>query len=76
MNRVSPNPLVQRALSVVEKKIGTEELCRRLDATEHLVRAWQLGHAAMPEPKFLRLVDILTELDTSWMDWDEAKPQK
>jgi len=73
---MSSNPLVQRALDVVEKKIGTGELCRRLGAPEHLVRAWQLGHATMPEYKFLRLVDILTELDASWMDWDEANPRK
>ena len=30
----------------------------------------------MPEYKFLRLVDILTELDPSWVDWDKANPRE
>jgi len=38
----------------------------RIGAPQTLVRAWQLGHARMPEYKFLRLVDILTELDPQW----------
>lgn len=29
----------------------------------------------MPEYKFLRLVDILMELDASWVEWDEAQPK-
>ena len=76
MNRLPANPLIKRALDVVEKKIGTEALCSRLGASEHLVRAWQFGHTTMPQNKFLQLVDILTELDASWTEWDEANPER
>lgn len=76
MKRVEPSPLISRTLEVVEKKIGIQELCLRLGSPEHLIRAWLLGHASMPEYKFLRLVDLLTELDATWTDWDEAKPRQ
>jgi hypothetical protein len=75
MDRLPANPLVGRALDVVEKKIGIRELCHRLVAPEAAIRAWRLGHSRMPDSKFLQLVDILTELDPSWTDWDEAQPK-
>ena len=76
MQRLPASPLVSRALAVAEKRLGMEELCRRLVAPEALLQAWRLGHSTMPEYKFLRLVDILTELDPSWVEWDELKPRK
>ena len=48
------------------------ELVWRLQAAEETIRAWRDGHATMPQYKFLRLVDILTELDPSWRDWDRS----
>jgi hypothetical protein len=69
-------PLIMRALEVAERYLGTEELCRRLVVPEALVRAWQAGQATMPQYKFLRLVDLLTELDPSWTEWDEASKNK
>jgi hypothetical protein len=75
MQRLAASPLVARALAVAEKHLGTEELCRRLVAPETMIRAWGIGHTTMPEHKFLRLVDILTELDPSWVEWDELKPR-
>ena len=30
----------------------------------------------MPEYKFLLLVDILTEIEPQWVDWDEIDPTK
>jgi hypothetical protein len=75
VKRLPSNPLISRALEVLEKKLGREELCIRINAPEALIRAWQFGHASMPEHKFLRLVDILTELDATWTEWDEAKPE-
>jgi hypothetical protein len=75
VKRVDPAPLIARALDVAEKHLGIEELCHRLVVPEAEIRAWRFGHAAMPEYKFLRLVDILTELDPSWVDWDEAQPK-
>ena len=38
------------------------------------IRAWQFGHAIMPERKFLRLVDILIELDPTWVDTLKLPP--
>ena len=72
MKRMAASPLIVRSLDVAEKYLGVDELCRRLVVPEATLRAWRLGQAAMPEYKFLRLVDILTELDPSWTDWDES----
>ena len=66
MNRVAVSPLITKGIEIAQGRLGVDELCERLDAPETLVRAWQLGHVAMPESKFLRLVDILTELDPKW----------
>jgi len=38
----------------------------RLGSPAESIKAWSLGHATMPERKFLALVDILTELDPDW----------
>ena len=62
-----------KGLEIAEKRLGMEELSRRLGAPEPTIRAWRFGHATMPEYKFLRLVDILTELDPDWTD--QAKPK-
>lgn len=62
-------------MDVAEKRLGTRELCRRLVAPEAMIRAWCSGQATMPKYKFLQLVDVLTELDPSWHDWDEAEPK-
>jgi hypothetical protein len=75
MDRLPANPLVGRALDVAEGKLGIRELCRRLVAPEAVIRSWRLGQTNMPEYKFLQLVDILTEIDPTWTDWDEARPK-
>jgi hypothetical protein len=41
-------------------------LARQLNAPWNAVKLWRTGHLEMPEYMFLRLVDILTELDPSW----------
>ena len=69
---MSVSPLIVRALEVAEKHLGMKELCRRMVVPEDSIRAWKLGHATMPQYKFLRLVDILTELDPDWKEWDDA----
>jgi hypothetical protein len=76
VNRLPASPLIARALIVAETKLGKEELCRRLVAPESSIRAWRSGYATMPEYKFLRLVDILTELDPSWNEWDALNAQQ
>ena len=47
-----------------------EELAKRLGAPDTLIQAWRFGHATMPEAKFLKLVDILTDLAISWDEWN------
>ena len=76
MNRMRASPLIARALDVAEKRIGLAELCQKLAVPEATIRAWRFGHTAMPEYKFHQLVDILTDLDVSWTEWDEFKPPK
>ena len=73
MKRLPASPLIARSLEIAEKKLGSRELAARLGAAEDTVRAWRDGHATMPQYKFLRLVDILTELDPSWQDWDNEQ---
>lgn len=72
MNRLPASPLVMRGLEIAEKCLGIEALCSRLGATESSVRGWRFGHADMPEPKFLLLVDLLAELDPQWVRREQA----
>jgi hypothetical protein len=52
-----------RALAVAEKRLGIEALCGRLGAPEATVRDWQSGMTEMPDKDFLRLVDIVTDIE-------------
>lgn len=58
-----PSPLVRRALAAAEKRLGIQGLCDRLGAPEALVRAWQSGAIEMPDKDFLRLIDIVTDIE-------------
>lgn len=71
MNRIPSSPLIMRGLAIAERYLGMAELEIRLGAPASLILAWRNGHATMPERKFLKLVDILTDLDPDWQD--EAK---
>jgi hypothetical protein len=62
--------LITRALDVAEKRLGKRELSEQLGSPESSIQAWRMGHATMPEYKFLKLVDILTELAVTWDDWN------
>ena len=73
MQRLPVSPLVLRALEVAEKRLGMEELAQRLDASQSAITAWRFGHATMPEHKFLKLVDILTDLAIAWDEWNPEK---
>ena len=57
------SPLITKGLEIAEKRLGMEELAKRMHTTDSLIRAWRMGHATMPDYKFLRLVDILNELE-------------
>ena len=51
------------ALERALKAIGPDELSSRLKAPPELIQTWINGHATMPERQFLRLVDVLDEID-------------
>jgi transcriptional regulator with XRE-family HTH domain len=52
-----------RALAVAEKRLGIEELCQRLGVAEAVIRSWQIGVTEMPDKDFLRLIDIITDVE-------------
>lgn len=61
-----------RGLEIAQKRLGIEALCSRLGVPESSIGAWRFGHADMPEEKFLRLVDLLAELDPDWVRREHA----
>jgi len=68
MQRLPASPLITRALEVAQTHLGAADLCKRLNVTETMIGAWAAGHATMPEHTFLRLVDILMDLDPRWSE--------
>lgn len=66
MNRMPASPLIIKGLQIAEMRLGMDVLSERLGAPPELIRAWRMAHATMPDRKFLKLVDILTDLDPSW----------
>jgi len=48
---------------MAEKHLGIDELCKRLGATPATLLAWRVGHQEMPDAQFLKLVDLLLEID-------------
>ena len=51
------------ALERALKAIGPDLLSARLQVPPELIQTWINGHATMPERKFLRLVDVLGEIE-------------
>jgi transcriptional regulator with XRE-family HTH domain len=70
MNRPPVSPLIGRALDIALKRLGKEELCKRLGVSQPTLDAWRLGHIVMPQADFLHLIDILTTLDIRWSEWN------
>jgi hypothetical protein len=70
MDRMPVSPIVTRVIAFAEDKLGIHELARRVNAPEMLLRAWRDGHATVPRDMFLRLVDVLLELNVGWDEWD------
>jgi hypothetical protein len=67
VKRLPVSPLVLRALEVAENRLGIEELCARLGTPPTTIQAWRLGHVEISDREFLKLVDLLTELEPGWM---------
>ena len=55
--------VMARALERALKAIGPDLLSARLQVPPELIQTWINGHATMPERKFLRLVDVLDEIE-------------
>jgi hypothetical protein len=70
MNRQPVSPLTAKGLDIAERHLGIEEPSRRLGVSETTIRAWRFGHVAMPDAKFLKLVDVLVTLDPD--RWSET----
>ncbi len=51
-----------KALERALKALGPDVLSARLQAPPELIQTWINGHATMPERKFLRLIDLLDEI--------------
>jgi succinate dehydrogenase flavin-adding protein (antitoxin of CptAB toxin-antitoxin module) len=49
-------------LALAAKRLGHEELARRMEVSDSLLLAWLGGHAAMPDAKLLALADMLEKL--------------
>jgi transcriptional regulator with XRE-family HTH domain len=56
----------------MEKRLGIDELCRRLGVAEAAVRSWQTGGMAMPDEDFLKLIDLVTDVEPDF--WAGGKP--
>ena len=68
-----PNPRYQpidTALELAEKRLGVRELALRLKVDEDAITAWRYGQSSMPSQTFLRLVDLLTDLQPEWNEWN------
>lgn len=68
MHRLPASPLISKGLEIAERKLGMTELSVRLGSPAGTIKAWRLGHSAMPEQKFKLLVDLLLEIDPTWME--------
>lgn len=66
MNRLTVNPLIMRGLQLAEERLGLEGLAQRLGVSAGTIDDWRIGLAAMPQDKFLELVDLLSSIDPDW----------
>ena len=71
MDRIHGSPLASRDLELCVRELGAVEVARRLGVTPVVLDMWRSGQAAMPQPDFLKLVDVLVELNPGWEDWEK-----
>jgi transcriptional regulator with XRE-family HTH domain len=57
-----PDTTKQNLLVMAARRIGREELARRLNVPDSLLAAWMSGHASMPDLKLLALAALIDEL--------------
>jgi hypothetical protein len=70
--RLPVSPIVSRVIQLAADKLGMAEVSRRSNVPESLLMAWRDGQGNVPRAEFLRLVDLLLELDVGWDDWDQT----
>lgn len=70
MERLPVSPIVSRTIELAAEKIGLKGVADRIAVPIGILEAWRDGKAAVPRADFLRLVDVLLELDVGWDDWD------
>jgi hypothetical protein len=58
----------QRLIQYAEECLGLSELAKRLQTSEHLIVAWKVGKAGMPNKQKLVLADLIDELNSSPKD--------
>jgi len=56
-----------QGLELAEKRLGMDELCRRLGATRLSIEGWRSGETEMPDREFLRLVELISVLEPGWI---------
>lgn len=66
MNRLPVNPLIMRGLRIAEEALGLHGLAARLGVAPGAIDDWRMGLAAMPQDKFLEMVDVLSSIDPGW----------
>lgn len=52
----------QALLAEAARRLGRDELAKRLNVPEPLLETWLNGHAHMPERKFLALLDLMDRI--------------
>jgi CheY-like chemotaxis protein len=72
VNRLPVNPLIVRGLRIAEEELGIAGLAARLGVAAGAIDDWRMGLAAMPQGKFLELVDVLAGIDPSWKRTDPS----
>ena len=55
-----------RGLQFAEEELGLAALAERLGVPAGTIDDWRIGLAAMPQDKFLALVDLLAGIDPGW----------
>ena len=51
-----------RSIEIAERRLGMDELSRRIGAPDTTIRAWRLGHSTIPPHKVQKLIQVLSEI--------------
>ena len=51
-----------RSIEMAERRLGMDELSRRLGAPDTTIRAWRQGHSTIPPHKVQKLIKVLSDI--------------